>query len=111
MRNLLPIYHITGRQGQNSAKPTDQAKLRRVAEREGRRGRRRKHREREKKGSQPDTHHEGQSTDDEETEVDAIKFRAETSKQRIISISKNNYYSFLFHLLQCILEVFVESQN
>lgn len=82
-----------------------------MAEREGRRGRRRKHREREKKASQPDMHHEGQSTDDEETEVDAIKFRAETSKRRIISISKNNYYSFLFHLLQCILEVFVQSKN
>lgn len=53
--------------------------MRRAAEREGRRARRRKHREKEKKISQPDTHHEGQSTDDEETETDAIKFRAETS--------------------------------
>ena len=83
------VCFITGRQGQNSAKATDQAKLRRAAEREGRRARRRKHREREKKGSQPDTHHEGQSTDEEETEVDAIKFRAETSKSRIICISKS----------------------
>lgn len=76
----VSVYFITGRQGQNSAKATDQAKLRRAAEREGRRARRRKHREREKKGSQPDNHHEGQSTDEEETEVDALKFRAETSK-------------------------------
>ncbi|XP_068698519.1 PAX3- and PAX7-binding protein 1-like [Montipora foliosa] len=70
----------TGKQGQNSVKPADQAKLRRVAEREGRRARRRKHREKEKKGTQTETHHEGQSTDDEETETDSIKFRAETKK-------------------------------
>ena len=72
------LLHV-GRQ--NSAKAADQGKLRRTAEREGRRARRRKHREKEKgKASVPDTHHEGQSTDDEETEADAVKFRAETSK-------------------------------
>lgn len=55
--------------------------MRRAAEREGRRARRRKHREKEKvKASIPDIHREGQSTDDEETEADAVKFRAETSK-------------------------------
>lgn len=59
--------------------------MRRAAEREGRRARRRKHREKEKKTSQPDTHHEGQSTDDEETETDAIKFRAETSNFCVIT--------------------------
>ena len=73
------LSHLTGRQSQSSSKPSDQNKMRRAAEREGRRARRRKHREKEKKTSQPDTHHEGQSTDDEETETDAIKFRAETS--------------------------------
>lgn len=72
---------------QNSAKAADQAKLRRAAEREGRRARRRKHREKEKgKSSVPDTHHEGQSTDDEEIEADAVKFRAET--KRILSEEK-----------------------
>ena len=80
------VHLITGRQGQNSAKAADQGKLRRAAEREGRRARRRKHREKEKKG-QPDTHHEGQSTDDEETETDAIKFRAETSEIIFINFS------------------------
>ena len=73
------LSHLTGRQSQSSSKPSDQNKMRRAAEREGRRARRRKHREKEKKTSQPDTHHEGQSTDDEETETDAVKFRAETS--------------------------------
>lgn len=82
MRTLkLPhLYFLTGRQGQNSAKAPDQGKLRRAAEREGRRARRRKHREKEKKTPQLDAYHEGQSTDDEETETDAVKFRAETSK-------------------------------
>lgn len=91
--NLFVVHLITGRQGQNTAKTTDQAKLRRAAEREGRRARRRKHREKEKKGAQPDSHHEGQSTDDEETETDAVKFRAETSK--IIIITKGFFISNL----------------
>ena len=58
---------------QSHAQLSDQNKARRVAEREGRRSRRRKHRH-------TDMHHEGQSTDEEETEADAVKFRAEASK-------------------------------
>ena len=76
---LMINYLLTGNSRQNSVKPADQAKLRRAAEREGRRARRRKHREKEKKNAQADLHHEGQSTDEEETETDSVKFKAETS--------------------------------
>ncbi|XP_071043298.1 PAX3- and PAX7-binding protein 1 isoform X2 [Parasteatoda tepidariorum] len=58
---------------------TDDAKLRRAAEREGRRMRRRKLRERQMIGVK---HQDGMSSDDEEPDIDILKFRE--SKESIL---------------------------
>ena len=60
---------------------TENAKQRRAAEREGRRSRRRRQRERTEQAS---THHDGLSTDDEETESEIVKFRTESGERNMI---------------------------
>ena len=61
--------------GRDRSMFTENAKQRRAAEREGRRSRRRQRRE---KLQQSSPHHDGMSTDDEEMETDAVKFRTDT---------------------------------
>ena len=58
----------------------DLARQRRIAEREGRKKRRRQQREqdRNKGNDKADNHHEGLSTDDEQTEGEILKYKTET---------------------------------
>ena len=58
----------------------DLSRQRRIAEREGRKKRRRQLREqdRNKGNGKADIHHEGLSSDDEETEAEILKYKTET---------------------------------
>ena len=68
--------------GRDRSDYEENAKQRRIAEREGRRQRRRKMRD--KKGKEFEDHHEGMSSDDEELETEKLRFNADKSKFSIL---------------------------